>query len=232
MQFKPAKSRSFVIKRGVVVDRFRFAIACSIIPTLWEKTEKSLRRLYSCCMKDTIAILNTPSDLCSWLTMVDKSGLPGRFKSWIYQHTTLPRILWLIMIYDITMTMIIAIEISSYRRRCLGLPRSLSSITLYGSTNTLQLPFKRLTEEYMVTKTREVIMFKNSKDPKVATTSIEVHTGRRWNASRKLEIAEERLRHKALIGTVAVGRTGLGFVQTMISEEPWVKNIDTTSRMR
>ena len=80
------------------------------------------------------------------------------------------------MIYDITMTTIIAMEkISSYLRRWLGLLWSLSSIALYGSTNTLQLPFKGLMEEYMVTKTREVMMFKNSKDLKVATAGIEVY---------------------------------------------------------
>ena len=63
----------------------------------------------------------------------------------------------------------------------------------------------------MVTKTREVMMFKNSKDPKVATAGIEVRTGRRWNASLELEIAEERLRHKALVGRVGVDCTGLGY---------------------
>ena len=116
------------------------------------------------------------------------------------------------MIYDTMMTTIIAIEkISSYLRRWLGLSRILSCIALYGSTNTLQLPFKGLTEKYMVTKTREVMMFKNSKDPKVATACIEVRTGRKWNASLELEIAEERLRHKTLDGTVAVGRTGLDY---------------------
>ena len=100
------------------------------------------------------------------------------------------------------MKTIIAIEkISSYLRRWLDLPRIPSSIALYGSTNTLQLPFKGQTEEYMVTKTREMI----------ATAGIEVRTGRRWNSSRELEIVEERLRYKALVGTVAVGRSGLGY---------------------
>ena len=49
-------------------------------------------------------------------------------------------------------------------------------------------------------------MFKNSKEPKVATTSIEMRTGRRWNSSRKLQIAEERLRHKVLVERVVVGQ--------------------------
>ena len=81
-------------------------------------------------MKDTVAIKKTTRDLCSWLTMVDKSGLPERFKTWIHQHSILPRILWPIMIYDITMTTIIVREkISSYLHRWLGLPQSLSNIT-------------------------------------------------------------------------------------------------------
>ena len=54
-------------------------------------------------------------------------------------------------------------------------------------------------------------MFKNSKEPKVATASIEVHTGKRWNASLELETAEEILRHKALVRTVAIGRTRQGY---------------------
>ena len=68
MRFKPAKSKSLVIKRGVVVDRFRFAIAGTIIPTLREKLVKGLGRLYNCSMKDTVAIQNTTRDLYSWLT--------------------------------------------------------------------------------------------------------------------------------------------------------------------
>ena len=84
-------------------------------------------------------------------------------------------------------------------------------IALYGTTNNLPHPFKGLTEEYIVTKTREVMMFKNSKDPRVATASVEVCTGRRWNSSLELQITEERLRHKPLVGRVAVGPTGLGY---------------------
>ena len=88
---------------------------------------------------------------------------------------------------------------------------SFNSIAFYGPTSTLQLPFKGLTEEYMITNTREVMIFKKSKDPKLKTAGIEVRTGRRWNASFELQIADERLRHKPLVGRVAVGRTGLGY---------------------
>ncbi|KAK0146618.1 hypothetical protein N1851_014073 [Merluccius polli] len=32
------------------------------------------------------------------MTAVDKSGLPGKFKAWIYQHGVLPRILWPLLV--------------------------------------------------------------------------------------------------------------------------------------
>ena len=63
-------------------------------------------------------------------------------------NSILPRILWPIMIYDITMTTMIAMEkkISWYLRRWLGLPQSLNSIALYGTTNNRQIPLEELTE--------------------------------------------------------------------------------------
>ena len=102
-------------------------------------------------------------------------------------------------------------RVSSYLRKWLGLPKCLSSAALYGKTNTLQLPFKGLKEEFMVTRTREALQYRDSKDPKVATAGIEIRTGRKWDAKRELQIAEERLRHKAIVGTVAKGRSGLGY---------------------
>lgn len=37
MKFKPAKPRSFVIEKGQVTDKYRFAVAGTNIPTLSEK---------------------------------------------------------------------------------------------------------------------------------------------------------------------------------------------------
>ena len=152
-------------------------------------------------------------DLELWLTRVDKSGLPGCFKAWIYQHAVLPRILWPLFVYNSPMTIVEAIErkINNYLRRWLGFPRSLSSAALYGSSNALQLPFKGLMEEFVVSRTREVMLYRDSKDPKVATAGIEVRTGKKWCAKKELGNAEERLRLKALVGTVAIGRAGVGY---------------------
>ena len=102
-------------------------------------------------------------------------------------------------------------KISGYLRRWLGLPKSLSSAALYGTSNAIQLPFRGLKEEFVVTRTREAIMYRDSRDLKVAGAGIEIRTGRKWSAVRELKVAEERLQQKAMVGTVASGTRGLGY---------------------
>ena len=140
MKFKPAKSRSFVMKKGRTVEKFRFSIAGTVIPTLSE----CLGKIFDTTLRDTNAVRAAIGDLELWLTRVDMSGLPGRFKAWIYQHSVLPRILWPLFVYDSPMKIVEAMErqINNYLRSWLGLPRSLSNAALYGSSNALQLPFK------------------------------------------------------------------------------------------
>ena len=69
--------------------------------------------------------------------------------------------------------------------------RSLSSAALYGSANILQIPFSGLFKEFVVTRTRAAMLYRDSRDPKVAAAGIEVSTGRKWST--------------ALIGMVARG---------------------------
>ena len=74
--------------------------------------------------------------------------------------------------------------------------------------------FRNLIEEFKVTKIRTALLYKLSKDEKVARADIEVCSGRKWKASRELEVTEERLCEKAILGTVAKGHAGLGFFPT------------------
>lgn len=148
------ESRSLVLKKGKVVDKFRFKISETTIPTLSEKPVKSLGKVFDCNLKDKVArepVVIKESGLPRL------SGLPGHFKVWIYQHAILPMVLWPLLPYDVPKSTVDALEkkISSYLRRWLGVPRSMSSAALYGSTNTLQLPFSGLSEEFVVTRTRE-----------------------------------------------------------------------------
>ncbi|XP_053183947.1 LOW QUALITY PROTEIN: uncharacterized protein LOC128367182 [Scomber japonicus] len=214
MSFKPTKSRSMVLKRGKVVDKFRFFVDGAVIPSITEKPVTSLGKVFDCSLRDTASVQTTIKRLETWLSTVDKSGLPGRFKAWLYQHGILPRILWPLLVYEVTMSIVETLErkISCYLRRWLGLPRSLTSAALYGRSNKLQLPINSLEEEIRVSRTREALVYRDSKDSRVAAAGIVVRTGRKWKAQEGLELAESRLRHKALLGTVASGRAGLGAI--------------------
>ncbi|TWW80121.1 hypothetical protein D4764_10G0011510 [Takifugu flavidus] len=75
-----------------------------------------------------------------------------------------------------------------------------------------------LTEEFKVARTREALQYRDSRDCKVSSAGIEVKTGRKWKAEKAVDVAESRLRQKALVGAVATGRTGLGyFPKTQVS---------------
>ena len=90
----------------------------------------------------------------------------------------------------------------------------LSNIGLYGNTNKLRLPFSSVREEFIVAQAREHLQYSASRDAKVSGAGIVVRTGRKWRAANAVQQAETRLNHKAILGTVAQGRAGLGSITT------------------
>lgn len=102
--------------------------------------------------------------------------------------------------------------------RWLGLPKSLSSITLCRSNNKLPsctLPISGLCKEFKVSHTREVLQYTGgSGNPKVSQAGIKVMAGRKWRAQETLDQVEARLYHKKVVGYVAIGRVGLDQIPT------------------
>lgn len=110
------------------------------------------------------------------------------------------------MWYDMSMTIVVSIEkISSYLTSRLGLPRRLTSAALYGLTNALKLPFQGLMKEFKVIRTRKIMCYMDSNDSKMDEVGIE------FLRHHKKFIAEERLKYKSLVETVAIVQTGLGY---------------------
>lgn len=70
------------------------------------------------------------------------------------------------------------------------MPRSLSSITLYDKKNKLMLPVNSLSEEFMVARSRVVLQYRESTDPKVSKAGIKVRTGRKRRAQEAVDQAE------------------------------------------
>lgn len=131
---------------------------------------------------------------------IDKTGLQGKFKAWMYQHGVPTKLLWLLLIYKVPMTMVEALQksISQFLQSWLGLPRSLS-IDLYSQSTNLHFLFSGLVEEFKVTWSREVMMCRDSADAWVASAGVLVKIGREWQAQEAVNRAKAWLRHKTLV---------------------------------
>ena len=75
MKFKPAKSSSFIMKKGRKADNFRFSLSGTTIPTLLEYPVKNLGKIFNNTLRDTHAVRASVGDLEFGLTRVDKSGI-------------------------------------------------------------------------------------------------------------------------------------------------------------
>lgn len=69
------------------------------MPSVTEKSIRSLGKVFDCTLRDTAALQAISSELEAWLTAVDNTGLLGKFEAWIYQYCFLPQLLWLLLLY-------------------------------------------------------------------------------------------------------------------------------------
>lgn len=68
------------------MDKFYFSLDGTEIPASTEKPVKSEEKVFDCRLRDAAAIPSTIKELEAWPTTTDKSGITGRFNTWIYQH--------------------------------------------------------------------------------------------------------------------------------------------------
>ena len=115
MRFKPGKSRSLVLQKGKIKSTAQFTIAGEFNPTNTEKPEKSLGKWFNNSTKDQAAIKRIRGDHDDWLKKIDISGLPRKFKVWLYQYAVLPRILWPLMLYEVAITTVEGMERKNQR---------------------------------------------------------------------------------------------------------------------
>lgn len=128
MKIKPSKSRSISIIKGRLSDH-RIFIG-KPIPTVMEKTMKSLGRWYDATLKDTKQVDQLRRDTFNGLERIDRSLLPGSLKLWCYQFGLLPRLIWPLTIYKVSVLKVEKLErmIISFIKKWLGLPRCMSNI--------------------------------------------------------------------------------------------------------
>lgn len=107
MSFKPTKSRSLVLMRGKVADKYRFLYLRYTNSQHVREANKEPGKVFDSSLRDSACIKNTCEELEQWLKDVDKKCLSGKFKAWVYQHRILPRILLPLPLYEFPITTII-----------------------------------------------------------------------------------------------------------------------------
>ena len=159
------KSICLVLRKGHVDRRVRMQIQGEHIPLIVGNPIECLGKWFneSPTNKESIEGIKKKL-LSSWLRTVDGSGLLGKYKAWIYQHGILPRLMWLILIYEIATTIVEAIErkVSGHLRRLLGVPPSFTSIGLYSNSMQISLPVSFVVEDFKVAKCRLVTTWRDS----------------------------------------------------------------------
>ncbi|XP_038549725.1 uncharacterized protein LOC119883236 [Micropterus salmoides] len=166
---------------------------------------------YDKSLSDRNNISSTEKQAEDWLRRIEKSGLPGKFKAWLYQHGLLPRLIWLVTVYEAPLTSVEGVErkINKHLRRWLGVPPSFTSIGLYIRDGQLQLPLSSIVEEFKVAKCSLVMNYRDSQD-QVRDAGVITRSGRTWAASESVAMVEGALRLKDIIGNPCEGRQGLG----------------------
>ena len=166
MKFKPAKSRYMVIKNGRLTTRFRLRIQDEDIPSIERNPIKCLGKWYDDTLQDVNNSKRVEEQVKDGLKNIDRSGLPGKFKAWLFQHGLLPRLTLPLMLYEINLTIVESIKrkINQHLRKWFGVPQCFSSVHFYSRSAKLQLPPTSIVEEFKAGKARLVMTLKDSKD--------------------------------------------------------------------
>ncbi|XP_061917856.1 uncharacterized protein LOC133659137 [Entelurus aequoreus] len=212
MIFKPKKSRCLVIQKGKTTGKFKLLVQGETIPNIQGNPIKCLGKWYDDSMTDKNSIFSTENQVEEWLKKIDKSGLPGKYKCWIYQHGLLQRLMWLLTVYEVAITTVEGLErkFNKHLRKWLGIPPSFTSTGLYIRSGQLQLPLSSVVEEFKVAKCRLSLTYRDSQDQLIREAGIITRSGRKWAASAAVTQAESSLRTKDTIGSPCTGRQGLG----------------------
>lgn len=99
-----------IIKRGNITDKFSMVIQDEINPSIKDNPIMYLGKWYDESLRDSNNVHSTEKQAEGWLKNIEKYGLPGKFKALMYQHGLLPRLMWLLTVYEITLTAVEGVE--------------------------------------------------------------------------------------------------------------------------
>ena len=84
MKFKTRKSRYMIIKKGRISEKFQLKVQGENIPSIVDEPIKCLGKWFDDTLTDKNNIENIQRQVKEWLKRTENSGLPGKYKAWIY----------------------------------------------------------------------------------------------------------------------------------------------------
>ncbi|GFN97769.1 reverse transcriptase [Plakobranchus ocellatus] len=164
---------------------------------------KSIGRWYDSSLKDTKRGSEALEQASVDLQAVDKCGLPETYKVWCLQLMLIPKLLWPLLVYEISTSTAESIEakMNRFTRKWLGIPPCLINVAMYYCKAMLRRPLKSIVEEYKCGKVRLMTMHENSEVPAVRSLQPHLRTFRKRKGGLKM---------KKVIGLTQTGRKGLG----------------------
>ena len=211
---KATKSRSLVIYKGRVRKQ-DVKLKAETLTCLTEKPVKYLGKWFDESLNDKEQVCQIEKQLKTYLRRIDQSLLPGKYKVWCYQNVLLPKLMWPLSIYEVTLPKVESFQrlITGRIKGWLGIPKCLSVAALYSKSVKLQLPVSSVVEEVKVVKARNKVTLENSQDERIQKAGIDIKLGRKWNAAEEIDEALSHLQHQEISGIGNRGREGVGFTE-------------------
>ena len=205
------KCRSLVIIKGQVKRRL-LKIGGDAITPIQELPIKHLGKQYNETLNEREQIEFTSKQALKDLKKIDSCRITGRYKAWILQHMLMPKLMWPLSIYNVPLTTVewLQQKITSYLKKWLKLPKSLSNHCFYSKTTKLRLPYSSLIEDFKAAKARNLVTFQESRDECIKNAGIVVDAGTKANTPAEVKEAKSRLRVQELVGVPNKGKEGLG----------------------
>ena len=107
--------------------------------------------------------------------------------------------MWPLRIYNIPLTTIENLQklLTKVIKKWLGIPKNLSSASLYSKSTKLRLPFSELKEQFKRAKVWNLATFQNSKDPSISGAELKVDADRKMNIKTEINRRGEFKTEKA-----------------------------------
>ena len=109
MKIKPSKCRSLLLLKGNCKE-IKLSVSGNEIPTIREKSVKSLGCCYSLLLTDPHRWQDLRKQLRNGLRSIDKCDLMNKDKIWCIYFGLIPKLAWPLQIYEVSLTKVKTVE--------------------------------------------------------------------------------------------------------------------------